>query len=412
MASRPALRRLVSLREDEFAAGYWGRRPLLSPATTLPDGFDDLFSLRAADELLSSRGLRTPFVRVAKDGALVDPSRFTRSGGVGAAVADQVVDDRVLELFADGHTVVLQGLHRLWPPLIDFAGRLGEELGHPVQVNAYVTPRGAQGFAAHYDVHDVFVLQVSGRKRWIVHEPVLLSPLRTQAWTDVRDEVVARAAEPPLLAVVLEPGDVLYLPRGYIHAAEALGEVCAHLTVGVQEHTRHALVEALAELVADEPELRRSLPLGIDVRDPAQLAQELAVTVESLVSRLRTITADQVAGLLDDRTRTSMRPAPLAPLLAGDRLASLDGHSTIVPRPRARTTLVRGESELELRAPAKTLRFPLSAEGAISAVLGAGAAVRVGDLPLPEAEAVDLARRLVRAGVAVPGGPVEPSPPT
>ena len=78
----------------------------------------------------------------------------------------------MLELFADGHTVVLQGLHRLWPPLIEFAGALTTDLGHPVQVNAYITPASSQGFSAHYDVHDVFVLQVAGEKRWRIHEPV------------------------------------------------------------------------------------------------------------------------------------------------------------------------------------------------------------------------------------------------
>ena len=43
-------------------------------------------------------------------------------------------------LYADGATLVLQGLHRLWPPLIDFARRLGADLRQPVQVNAYLTP--------------------------------------------------------------------------------------------------------------------------------------------------------------------------------------------------------------------------------------------------------------------------------
>ena len=35
-----------------------------------------------------------------------------------------------------------------------------------MQINAYITPPENQGFAAHYDTHDVFVLQVSGSKRW------------------------------------------------------------------------------------------------------------------------------------------------------------------------------------------------------------------------------------------------------
>ena len=43
----------------------------------------------------------------------------------------------------------------------------------PVQINAYITPPQNRGFAAHYDVHDVFVLQIAGRKTWRIHEPVL-----------------------------------------------------------------------------------------------------------------------------------------------------------------------------------------------------------------------------------------------
>src|SRR3712207_9221429 len=64
----------------------------------------------------------------------------------GAEVADQVSSDAVLRLFADGSTVVLQGLHRLWPPLIEFADQLAADLGHPTQVNAYVTPPSSRGF--------------------------------------------------------------------------------------------------------------------------------------------------------------------------------------------------------------------------------------------------------------------------
>ncbi|MGV7858540.1 JmjC domain-containing protein, partial [Mycobacterium kansasii] len=79
---------------------------------------------------------------------------------------------KVLAEFASGATIVLQGLHRLWPPMIDFVRSMVDDLGHPVQANAYVTPPGSRGFDAHYDVHDVFILQVSGEKHWTVHPPV------------------------------------------------------------------------------------------------------------------------------------------------------------------------------------------------------------------------------------------------
>jgi bifunctional lysine-specific demethylase and histidyl-hydroxylase NO66 len=299
---------------DPAAFGeVWSREVLHATAAELPQGFDDLLDLDAIDELLSRRGLRAPFLRMAKDGVVVPASRFTRSGGVGATVADQVDSRSVARLFADGTTIVLQALHRIWPPLIDFAAALTADLGHPVQINAYVTPPSSRGFSAHYDIHDVFVLQLAGEKRWLIHEPSFEAPLRSQPWTD-RQETVARAAEqPPLLDVVLRPGDALYLPRGFIHAAEALGDVSAHLTVGIHVITRHAVVQELAALAADDVEFRRSLPLGLDPASEVA-RKEVAEAVAALTRFLEELDADVVA----DRLRTTVAgmkpPSPVAPL--------------------------------------------------------------------------------------------------
>ena len=101
---------------------------------------------------------------MAKNGSVLSTATFTRSGGVGAGITDQVADDKVLAQLSDGATLVLQALHRTWPPLVRFGSALAAELGHPVQINAYVTPPQNQGFSAHYDTHDVFVLQVAGTK--------------------------------------------------------------------------------------------------------------------------------------------------------------------------------------------------------------------------------------------------------
>ena len=213
-AEDSALARLVVVERDRFAAEYWGQEPLLSPAADLPGGFFELLDADAIDELVSQRGLRTPFLRVAKNGTTLGDKAFTASGGVGAGIADQVSDDRLVRLFADGSTLVLQALHRVWPPILEFCQKLASELGHPVQANAYVTPPQNQGFSAHYDVHDVFVLQIEGQKRWRIHRPVLASPLRDQPWNDRRADVEKRAEETPLMEALLKPGDCLYLPRG------------------------------------------------------------------------------------------------------------------------------------------------------------------------------------------------------
>ena len=194
----------------------------------------------------------------------------------------------MLRLFAEGSTVVLQGLHRLWPPLIEFAGQLAADLGHPTQVNAYVTPPSSRGFSPHYDVHDVFVLQVAGEKHWRIHEPVLADPLRDQPWTDRAAEVAAAAEREPVIDAVLRPGDALYLPRGYMHSAQALGEISAHLTVGVHPVTRgRAAVGDPCR--SSRPTSRRCAARCRSASTspiPHRLGLELAETVDSLRAAL------------------------------------------------------------------------------------------------------------------------------
>jgi ribosomal protein L16 Arg81 hydroxylase len=409
---RPALRRCTALDPQIFAERYWSRRPLLTRAENTGASFDDLLTLADVDELLTRRGLRTPFLRIAKDGAVVEPTRFTGSGGAGAEIADQVSSDAVLRLFADGSTVVLQGLHRLWPPLIEFADQLAADLGHPTQVNAYVTPPTSRGFSPHYDVHDVFVLQIAGEKHWRIHEPVLPDPLRTQPWNDRAADVAAAAEREPVIDAVLRPGDALYLPRGYLHSATALGAISAHLTVGVHPVTRWAAAEAALDLVrtlaADDADLRRSLPLGVDLADPACLTDDVAAVVTGLRDWLAKVDPAEVAERVRVRTWSQVRPEPVPPLASSTAAAALTADTVLRVRRRLRVSLRDAAGgRVALVAGRRTHEFPGTTRAALTELLGAGE-VRVGDLPgLEPDDRLTLARRLVTDAIAtVPGAPL------
>ncbi|MGY2067310.1 cupin domain-containing protein [Blastococcus sp. SYSU DS0619] len=388
-----------------FAEQYWAQRPLLTRAADTGNSFTDLLDLPAVDELLSRRGLRTPFLRIAKDGAVVEAKRFTTSGGAGAEIADQVSSDAVLRLFADGSTVVLQGLHRLWPPLIEFADQLAADLGHPTQVNAYVTPPSSQGFSPHYDVHDVFVLQVAGEKHWTIHEPVLPDPLRTQVWTDRAEEVATAAAREPVIDAVLRPGDALYLPRGYLHSAKALGEISAHLTVGIHSVTRWAAAESVLDLVrtlaAEDRTLRGSLPLGVDLADPDVLADDVASVVEGLHEWLGRVDPAEVADRLRARTWAQVRAEPVAPLAQASAAAAVTAETVLRLRRRLRCTLRDADDgRITLLAGRRTHSFPSDVRPALTELLAVGE-LKAGDLPgLDPADRLTLARRLVTESIA------------
>jgi cupin superfamily protein len=400
-----ALERCIAVPPHDFAEQDWGRHPLLTRAAQLPARFDDLLDESAVDELLSRRGLRTPFVRMAKDGDIVPPARYTRSGGAGATVGDQVSDDLALQQLDGGATLVLQALHRTWPPLVVFASRLSGELGHPVQVNAYVTPPQNRGFAAHYDVHDVFVLQLAGRKQWRVHSPVLADPLRDQPWEQRRAEVAKRAQETPLIDEVLAPGDTLYLPRGYLHSAVALGELSIHLTVGVHPLTRYQLVRHVLDAAANDPALRPSLPMGVDLGDPAVLEPLLRDSLAALRRHLDGIAVETVADRVTGDLIRQTRPAPIGPL--GQLAAAESVHTATLLRlrPGLRCTLVCDEAGLRLRMLEKAVPLPSGAEAALKTVLS-GQAFTPGELRgLDAAEQLTLAGMLLREAVVVPAIP-------
>lgn len=379
--------RLTRLRREEFARDVWARTALL---TRRADDFSDLFSADAVDELVSRRGLRTPFLRVAKNGATVPASTFTSSAGVGATISDQLDDTALWREFADGATLVLQALQRTWGPVADFSTGLSGELGHPVQANAYVTPPQNRGFDDHYDVHDVFVLQIEGSKRWIVHRPVHPDPLRDQPWTDHRAAVAEAAEGEPHIDTVLAPGDVLYLPRGWLHAAEAQGEVSIHLTLGIHNRTRYELAEQLAQAalaaLRDDPGMRGSLPLGVD--GPAG---EMDLVRERLVAA---VAESDAAPLFHHARRAQGRPAPLGPLA---QLAAVDGLGPQTPV-RLREAL---EARLEggrLTTRVGRLDVPEKDLPSLTRLLD-GEVRTAGDL------GVELAGRLLHAGVLVPAGP-------
>jgi ribosomal protein L16 Arg81 hydroxylase len=395
--------RATGLSLNDFAKAHWGTTPLLRRAAELPaGGFTDLLSLPAIDELLSQRGLRTPFVRMTRDGDVLSPSRFTRSGGAGAEIADQVADDKVLAEFAAGATLVLQGMHRMWPPIQDFASALAAQVGHPVQVNAYVTPPQNKGFAPHYDVHDVFVLQFAGRKHWRIHEPVWPLPLRDQPWNARKAAVAERATQIPVIDTVLECGDALYLPRGYVHSAVSLGDVSGHITVGIHPVTRKLLADQIAVALADDIALRSALPLGADLCDEAVLDAELRATIAAMRDALDRVDRAAVARGVGRHLAATTRPAPLRPLEQLHAAATLAPEHRVRVRPGLRLTMHTEGAQLVIALPDKEIRLEATALEAARAATS-GSAVTADALPgLDTGEGLALLARLLRDGVVVP----------
>jgi JmjC domain len=290
--------------------------------------------------------------------------------------------ERVLAEFEAGATIVIQGLHLNRAETAAFCTALEGALAQPVQANAYYTPRGSQGLAVHHDTHDVFVLQIAGRKRWLVYDPVLELPLKEQ-----RYQASDGGPGEPVIDTVLGPGDTLYLPRGWLHEARTSEVDSLHLTVGINVYTwLDAVRDALAD-VEGELAFRRSVEE--DAAPPGLL--------ELLADRL---TTEDVARRKSARLARRRRP-----VLDGQisQLRALDDLSTttvVERRPTALAELEVEDDAIALSFHGKRLLLPARLWEEAEFLVGTTEPFTPADLPgeLDEAGRLVLVRRLVREG--------------
>jgi ribosomal protein L16 Arg81 hydroxylase len=239
-----------------FFRDHWERDPL-HVARGAPDFYEGLLSTADVERVIAFT--RPKFV---DPGAFSESTPRARSYVQGWLADRQLQDgvkypslDEVHRVYAKGLTVILMTMQQRWGPVASLCRALEAEFRCPVHANLYLTPPGAQGFDAHFDTHEVFVLQLEGSKQWRLYGAPRPLPL-----VDERFEVAKGELGPPR-EVRLEAGDLLYVPRGVVHEAFTSEHASMHLTVGVNVYRWADLLgEALTAMAREDVRFRESLP--------------------------------------------------------------------------------------------------------------------------------------------------------
>jgi ribosomal protein L16 Arg81 hydroxylase len=230
---------------EEFRSCFWEQQPLVVHRKD-PNYYSGLFNLQDFEEAVT-RG--PDYVKVA--------NAATKKGASYKAGMTEGLE-AVLGDMRAGCSLVLDQVHNREPKLGLLCRVLAAELGHRFQINLYLTPANGQGFTPHWDNHDVFILQTVGSKNWKIEKQRRLLPGKEQSMGDE-----GRELREDLHSFVLEQGDLIYIPRGFVHAAECESEPSLHITLGVTgvfwDDLLYAAVKAA--LLQDE-RLRHALPLG------------------------------------------------------------------------------------------------------------------------------------------------------
>lgn len=211
---------LSPLTDEKFLGDIWGKKFFHLPGP--PDKFSGFFSWEVLNRALEEHQFTPERLKVVKGGKNIAPPKFMNGNWVNAG--------RLVNELSNGASLVLNECDELQPVLKDLCIRL-ERLFHVrVSTNLYAGWREDNGFDIHWDDQEVLILQVAGRKHWKVWEPTRIHPLRSDA-VDTSEKTKPTVA--PFWEATIEPGTLLYIPRGWWHLVNPVNEPCLHLTVGV-----------------------------------------------------------------------------------------------------------------------------------------------------------------------------------
>ena len=263
-----ALALLGGLTPREFMRRYWQRRPLLARDAIKhfvpPASRTELFALATRDDV-ESRLVRSSARRWSLTHGPHSRASLPRIAQPGWTLLVQGVD-----LHHAGAHGLLQHFRfvpdaRLDDLMVSWASDGG-------------------GIGPHVDSYDVFLLQASGTRRWRIaqqYDPELdaSAPLKVLRRFNAEQELV------------LEPGDLLYLPPNWAHEGVAVGGNCMTYSIGMRTPQRDSLSAELVQRLAetyDDPTLYRdtrqpatATPAAI----PAPLSRFAAGAIRRLIAR-------------------------------------------------------------------------------------------------------------------------------
>ncbi|MFN2490413.1 MAG: cupin domain-containing protein [Actinomycetota bacterium] len=299
-----------------------------------------------------------------KDGRTLPSESYTKRARLQSRTIEDIIDPgRVLNHLAQGATVVLQALHRYWEPVTRFCRELELDLTHPVQINIYLTPPASRGLDVHYDTHDVFVLQVAGAKHWKVYGSAIDLPLAHQRRKGSYPEPGEAQID-----IELAPGDCLYIPRGFLHAAETATSESAHMTVGILTYTWMDVLKAATEKATNEVFLRDALPPGF-AHAPADMESRARAVMKEVAAWIERSPVDELMESVAERFWSGRPPlltGQLQEVLAIDRLGD---DSLVRRRAGAVCRLALEGDELVALLGDRRLSMPAHVEGVMRQIL-------------------------------------------
>lgn len=298
---------LAPYSPEQFRAEVQGRRPLHIPADC-NDHKRALLRWSDLNRLLGQDGIWTPHnLKLVANRSAVAVEDYCQTVRTIEGQGLRPVPKKVELFLNSGASLIANEVQSLHAPIGDAATALSRAFAAQVGANVYCSFENIQAFGPHYDAHDVFAVQTEGTKVWRIYEQQLDTPVdlppsgpETLRWLEeTRGRLVSE--------IVMNPGDVLYLPRGRFHDALATQGASLHVTFSVTALYGRVILSLLDNAAIQFPLFREYFPpadkdggralsehlaqlsrLVADIVASAAFRDEVAMSQERLVPRKAT----------------------------------------------------------------------------------------------------------------------------
>ena len=326
---------------DEFLSRYWRQQHLFSRGPA--DRFAALISWADINAILEHHWRETFRFRLARQGRDLDPASYADLDGYTPRVRARDLTEHLRR----GATLSFDAVDEVHEPLTRLAGVFEGFFRAGTKINIYAGWRSLHGLDLHRDNQEIFILHVDGRKRWLLYG-------RSIDHVDRAD--LAASSVPPAGAVldeILQPGDLLYIPKGCYHLAVPVEEPALHLTLGVKNPRGSDLLNWIVQRLGTHGIAGGDVPLTGDALERRRFSDALRRALDAACE------GDLVEQYVAE-TGSNVKPRPsfnlpwsatIDGLPAGDFSVALEDGVRVAPHGSA-------DSSIEVACGRRSYRFP------------------------------------------------------
>lgn len=263
---------------NNFRKGYVHKKNLIQES-------QEIMSIQILSDVLSIRDYWTnKNFKMVLDRKSISYSEFSSSFLEHSTNVLRPDVNKVQKLISGGASLVLSEIEKLNAKLYKIVEEIQGFTNGKCQGNLYFSMESRQAFGPHCDDHDVFAIHFEGEKVWNIYENIETNPINHPIFKYSSQERIKRAGK-LIDQVTMQPGDLLYLPRGQYHDALASKNGAIHIAFGLTYFKPIDLLSLLWEKIVLNEYMREDFKDNLTESDISNHLKRMSTELSEIINQ-------------------------------------------------------------------------------------------------------------------------------